>query len=474
MTLLEFLLKLIGNDEESLELQENFREDPYGTLKDAGLEDLTAEDVHDALVLIQDNDTASFDRNYDTGSNHLVAAAAAPRHSEGDAEGGKGAVEYINKYVTNNYVDDRDTIVDNSVNQKIDTDGGDFRQDIDIDAVTASGDGAVAAGGDIEDSTVTTGNGNIVGGQQRQQHQRLGQHERGPVDQRLVQRRERQQRRRLVQRRPGLRQQRERLGQQLDRQQHERLGQLLGRDRRHDAALLIQDNDDSDFDRKYDTGGNHHHTPPPPPPHKEPHESDHEAAVKYLNTYVTNNWVDDRDTIVDNSINQVIDTDGGDFRQNIDIDAVTASGDGAVAAGGDIDDSTITTGDDNIVGDGNQVVDGDGNTTAFGNGSATSTNVGGDLTVDDGSAFATGGNAGVDNSDHSVNDSFNETIDASINDSGNDYSDNSVSDSGNLDVDVDASTNDSFNQTTDDSVNDSGNVDVSVDDVSVEDSIVTA
>ncbi|GAA4687450.1 hypothetical protein GCM10023215_23910 [Pseudonocardia yuanmonensis] len=166
MTLLEFLLKLIGNDEESLDLQQDFREDPYGTLKDAGLEDLTAEDVHDALVLIQDNDTASFDRNYDTGSNHLVAAAAAPHHGghhEGDHDGHKGAVEYINKYVTNNYVDDNDTIVDNSVNQKIDTDGGDFEQEIDIDAVTASGDGAVAAGGDIEDSVVTTGDDNIVG-----------------------------------------------------------------------------------------------------------------------------------------------------------------------------------------------------------------------------------------------------------------------------------------------------------------------
>ncbi|MCE3555188.1 IniB N-terminal domain-containing protein [Pseudonocardia sp. RS11V-5] len=241
----------------------------------------------------------------------------------------------------------------------------------------------------------------------------------------------------------------------------------------HDAALLIQDNDDSDFERNHDTGGNHHHTPPPPP-HKEPHESDHEHAVKYLNTYVTNNWVDDRDTIVDNSINQVIDTDGGDFRQDIDIDAVTASGDGAVAAGGDIEDSTITTGNGNVVGDGNQVVDGDGNTTAFGNGSATSTNVGGDLTVDDGSAFATGGNAGVDNSDNSINDSGNEYTDNSINDSGNDHSDNSVSDSGNFDQDVDNSSTDSFNSTTDNSTNDSHNVGVTTDDVSVEDSFVTA
>ncbi|MEU7818864.1 IniB N-terminal domain-containing protein [Pseudonocardia sp. NPDC049154] len=289
MTLLEFLLKLIGNDDESLELQENFREDPYGTLKDAGLEDLTAEDVHDALVLIQDNDTASFDRNYDTGSNHLVAAAAAPHHGgghhEGDHDGHKGAVEYINKYVTNNHVDDRDTIVDNSVNQKIDTDGGDFRQDIDIDAVTASGDGAVAAGGDIEDSTITTGNGNIVG-------------------------------------------------------------------------------------------------------------------------------------------------------------------------------------------DDNQVVKGDGNTTAFGQGNATSTNVDGDVTVDDGSAFATGGSASVDNSDNSVNDSGNTSTDNSVNDSFNDESDNSVDDSFNADLDFDNSVNDSGNTSTDSSTNDSGNFSVDTGDIDVDDSAV--
>ncbi|MCE3555187.1 IniB N-terminal domain-containing protein [Pseudonocardia sp. RS11V-5] len=289
MTLLEFLLKLIGNDQESRDLQQDFRDDPHGTLRDAGLEDLTAEDVHDALVLIQDNDTASFDRNYDTGSNHLVAAAAAPHHGgghhEGDHDGHKGAVDYINRYVTNNYVDDRDTVVDNSVNQHIDTDGGDFRQTIDTDVVTASGDGAVAAGGDIEDSTITTGNGNIVG-------------------------------------------------------------------------------------------------------------------------------------------------------------------------------------------DGNDVVRGDGNTTAFGNGSATSTNVGGDVTVDDGSAFATGGSASVDNSDNSVNGSFNEETDNSVNDSFNDESDNSVDDSFNTHQDVDNSNDGSFNTSTDNSQNGSGNFTVDTGDIDVDDSVV--
>ena len=45
--------------------------------------------------------------------------------------------------------------------------------------------------------------------------------------------------------------------------------------------------------------------PPPPPSPSDPPEprdgeSEHEAAVRYLNTYVTNNYIDDRDTTVDN------------------------------------------------------------------------------------------------------------------------------------------------------------------------------
>ena len=256
-----------------------------------------------------------------------------------------------------------------------------------------------------------------------------------------------------------------------------------------DALVLAQDNQNADFSRDYNTG---HNTiaPPPPPAHHDyatPAES-HEAAVQYLNTYVTNNYVDDRDTVVDNSVNQQIDTGGGDFDQEIDIDSVVASGDGAVAAGGDIEDSTITTGDDNqvgdgnvkgdgnVVGDGNQAVTGDGNTTSFGEGDATSTSVGGDVTVGAGGAFGSGGDATVDNSDNSLHDVGNTSTDNSINDSFKDSSDNSVHDSGNLSVD--ASTNDSGNDNsettvdhsfndesdnsveTDNSLNDVGNVSV--------------
>src|SRR5258708_4443228 len=156
-----------------------------------------------------------------------------------------------------------------------------------------------------------------------------------------------------------------------------------------------------------------HHPPPPPPPHPHHGETEHAAAIRYINSYVTNNYVDDRDTNVDNSVNQQIDTDGGDFDQNIHTSSVTASGDGSVAAGGDIDGSTVTTGNNNQVGDNNikgngnvqgddnQAVSGDHNTTAFGTGAANSATIdhatvanGGALSVGD---TATGSQSTADN-----------------------------------------------------------------------------
>ena len=186
----------------------------------------------------------------------------------------------------------------------------------------------------------------------------------------------------------------------------------------HDALLLLQDSQDADFSRDYNTGGNDvagAHIPAPSPAHDG--ESDHEAAVRYLNTYITNNNIDDRDTIVDNSVNQQVDTHGGDFDQDIDVHSTVASGDGAVAAGGDIEDSTIVSGDDNQVGDGNvrgndnvvgdnnDVISGDDNTAAFGDGDANSASFE-DVNVSKGGAISVGGDA---NGSYDVDGSFNET-----------------------------------------------------------------
>jgi hypothetical protein len=187
----------------------------------------------------------------------------------------------------------------------------------------------------------------------------------------------------------------------------------------HDALVLTDDE--------------HHHTsPPPPPPHPHHGETEHAAAIRYINSYVTNNYVDDRDTNVDNSVNQQIDTGGGDLDQNIHTSSVTASGDGAVAAGGDIDGSQVTTGnnnqvgDHNIKGDGNvqgrdnQVASGDHNTTAFGTGAANSADID-HASVSDGGALSVGAAAtGTQNTadSHTVantSDTTNTDIDHSFN-----------------------------------------------------------
>jgi hypothetical protein len=185
----------------------------------------------------------------------------------------------------------------------------------------------------------------------------------------------------------------------------------------HDALVLADDKDDRD-----DDGGHHNHHVPPPP-HPRPGESDHDATVRYIKEYVTNNYVDDRDTSIDNSVNQQIDTGGGDLDQFIRTSSSTASGDGAVAAGGDIRDSTITSGDGNQVGDnnirgdgnvqgaGNDVVSGDHNTTAFGSGAANSADIE-HASVSGGGALSVAGDAlgSQQNTDsHNVQDTSSTT-----------------------------------------------------------------
>jgi hypothetical protein len=220
-----------------------------------------------------------------------------------------------------------------------------------------------------------------------------------------------------------------------------------------EALVLLQSNQDADFSRDHNTGHNQvvHVPPPPPAPEPEPGESDHEAAVRYLNTYITNNHIDDRDTITDNSVNQEIDTGGGDFDQDIDVASVVASGDDSVAAGDDIEDSEIVTGDDNtvgddnvdgddnVVGDDNEAVTGDDDSTSFGDGDSTSTEIDGEVGVDDGGALAVGGAAAADNTDNSVENSANVQTDNSLDAVGNDHSE--------YENNSDNSTEDSYNAT---------------------------
>jgi len=243
----------------------------------------------------------------------------------------------------------------------------------------------------------------------------------------------------------------------------------------HDALVLCQDTQTADFHRSYDTGhnsiANSVVASPPPLPHHDytSPATSHQAAVDYLNNYVTNNYIDNRSTTVDNSTNQQIDTHGGNFDQNIDVHSTVASGDGAVAAGGSINHSTVTTGHDNQIGDGNvrgngnvvgdhnQAVTGSHDTTSFGSGAATTTDVGGNVNVGAGGAFGSGGAATVNNSDHSLHNVGNTATDNSINGSFHNSSDHSVHDSGNthLDASTHNSHNDDSTHATDSSFTDS-------------------
>ncbi|GAA0895126.1 IniB N-terminal domain-containing protein [Pseudonocardia zijingensis] len=226
------------------------------------------------------------------------------------------------------------------------------------------------------------------------------------------------------------------------------LGHLSADDVRDALEIMQDDSQDADFSREYNTGGNEVNIAAPSPvEHGDGGGS--ESAAEYITKYIQNNYItNEGDTITDNSINQQIDTGGGDFDQNIDVDSTVASGDGAVAAGDDIEDSQIATGDNNtigdgnssvdvgdggtaIVGDGNQAVVGNGNTAGFGEGDVSNTEIDGNVSVDDGSSFAIGGSSSVDSSDHSDDDVNIDNSDNSTNDSNNtttdwhDESDNS-------------------------------------------------
>ena len=223
----------------------------------------------------------------------------------------------------------------------------------------------------------------------------------------------------------------------------------------HDGLSLMCDSSEHDSDNGH--GGGYHVAAPQPVDHDQ-------SPIEYLRTYVTNNYtIDDRD--IDNSIHQDIDNRGGHFDQ--DISNVSNSGDGAVVAGDDIDDSTITTGnhnqvgdgnvqgEHNVVGDGNDVVSGSNNTTGFGTGDVSS--VGGGVSVGAGGAFSGTGNATTDSDSVTQQDVGNTTTTTDFNDSFNQTTDIEVDDDHS--TAVTASDDHSTSTHTDTHVSDSYNVD---------------
>jgi len=154
-TLLDWIMKLLGDPDARAE----FTSDPDGYATRYGFPNLSSGDVHDALCLAVDCAPAHADKEF-----HLPSPSRDHDDDHDHNHHGGGGSHYLKHYI-NNYetVVHRETIIDNSVHQKIDTDGGDFDQHLDMDPVVASGDGAVATHGDISDSTITPGNGNVIG-----------------------------------------------------------------------------------------------------------------------------------------------------------------------------------------------------------------------------------------------------------------------------------------------------------------------
>jgi hypothetical protein len=94
LSLLEFLRELVSN----VGLRDRFAEDPQGALRDHGLDHLGPEDVHDALVLAEDNQTADFSLDYAGG--HSTIGDAEPL-LPGES-GHEAAVRYLTTYVSHN------------------------------------------------------------------------------------------------------------------------------------------------------------------------------------------------------------------------------------------------------------------------------------------------------------------------------------------------------------------------------------
>jgi hypothetical protein len=209
MSVIDMLLDLFQDEDEQAE----FQEDPAGYLDEHGPEGLTAEDILAAMPGVcaglppeqADAVRAAYGLPGPGGSGGAAQAAAgaatqavathaatAPAPPTPDPGGDplEQVLEQINYFttVTNvthqsfedndvTNIDDRDTTVDNSVNQDI-TAFGDVTQDFDNDLVSGdgavaagdgsqvlTGDGAVQAGGNITDATIATGDigGSVTG-----------------------------------------------------------------------------------------------------------------------------------------------------------------------------------------------------------------------------------------------------------------------------------------------------------------------
>lgn len=151
--LINFILSLLRDPDAA----EKFAADPHGAMAENGVQGASLADVRDVKPVIFDH--PQVEPKPPSGPT----VGAEPRAV--DAAPNEVVVEIMrimNQFTT---VDARSTIVDQSVNQSIWTQGGDVTQHFDQEAVIASGDHAVAAGDDAssvdQDLDLTVGDVNV-------------------------------------------------------------------------------------------------------------------------------------------------------------------------------------------------------------------------------------------------------------------------------------------------------------------------
>jgi hypothetical protein len=146
--LIAFILSLLRDPDAA----EKFADDPHGAMAENGVQGASVGDVRDVKPVIVDHPQVE-----PKPPTHSAQTSGAERNLV-NAEPDEVIVEIsriMNQFTTvdarstvSTVVDARATIVDQSVNQSIWTEGGDVTQQFDQEAVIASGDRAVAAGND--------------------------------------------------------------------------------------------------------------------------------------------------------------------------------------------------------------------------------------------------------------------------------------------------------------------------------------
>lgn len=143
-SLIEFILSLLRDPETAAE----FDADPEAALASRGLSNVSAADVCAVAPIVAERDH--------------VAPTPAPKPTPVEPNPVVREIKEVTNSLT--YVNNHNTVVDQSVNQNIWA-GGDVNQIFDNEAVVSTGDGSVAAGDDVDTSTDVDNSTNIDAGE---------------------------------------------------------------------------------------------------------------------------------------------------------------------------------------------------------------------------------------------------------------------------------------------------------------------